>query len=235
MPCMENTQPLTQANAGTGTPLRAPRSPFKTVLRVVLMIVGVWLMFGIVLTALVIVVGETRTPQQADAIIVLGAGLRRDGRPGDALTRRTLWAAKAYADGYAPRIICTGGITESRPRSESSACRALLIENGVPSDVIFIEERSRSTIENALYADEIMQANGWQDALLVTDSFHMLRASWVFQSQGIAHSTYPVPRSKMRISVYATSLVREIVALHWQALIEVFDLPFTDFSITTMN
>lgn len=231
---MENTQPLTAANTGTGTP-RAPRSPFKTVLRVVVTLAGIWLMIGVVLTALVIVVGETRTPQQADAIIVLGAGLRRDGRAGDALTRRSLWAAQAYADGYAPRVICTGGITENRPRSESSACRALLIENGVPPDAIFIEERSRSTIENALYAHEIMRTNGWQSALLVTDSFHMLRASWIFNTQGIAHTAYPVPRNWMRISVYSVSLLREIAALHWQALIEVFNLPFTDFSITTTN
>lgn len=234
MPHMENTQPLTQVNADTRTP-RAPRSPLKTILRVVLLIIGVWLLIAGLLAVAVFVSGEIRTPQQADTIIVLGAGLRRDGRAGDALTRRSLWAAQAYADGYAPRIICTGGITESRPRSESSACRELLIENGVPPEAIFIEERSRSTIENALFADEIMQANGWQSALVVTDSFHMLRASWIFNSQGIPHSGYPVPRNWMRISVYSVSLLREIAALHWQALIEVFDLPFTDFSITTTN
>lgn len=231
---MENTKTLVQADGGTRTP-RAPRSPLKTVLRVVLWIVGVWLLLAGVLVIAVVVTGERYTPQQADAIIVLGAGLRRDGRAGDALTRRSLWAAEAYGDGYAPRIICTGGITESRPRSESSACRELLINNGVPPEAIFIEERSRSTIENALYAHQIMQANGWQSALLVTDSFHMLRASWIFNTQGITHTAYPVPRNRMRISVYSVSLLREIAALHWQALIEVFNLPFTDFSITTTN
>ncbi len=234
MPRMENTNTFAQADAGTRPP-RAPRSPLKVVLRVVVLIVGLWLLIAVLLAVAVFITGEIHTPQQADTLIILGAGLRPDGRAGDALTRRSLWAAEAYADGYAPHIICTGGITESRPRSESAACRALLIENGVPPEAIFIEERSRSTIENALYAHEIMRANGWQSALLVTDSFHMLRASWIFRSQGITHSTYPVPRNRMRISVYSVSLLREIAALHWQTLIEVFNLPFTEFSITTTN
>lgn len=201
-------------------------------MRAALILGGVWALIIGGLVALILFTGEQRTSQHADVIIVLGSGLRRDGSAGDALTRRSLWAAQAYADGYAPQIICTGGKSPEQYRSESEACRAILIDSGVPPEAISIEEQSRSTTENALHAGEIMQRMGWQDAVLITDSFHILRASWIFDSEGITHYAYPVPRNWTRLRFYTMALLREIAALHWQALIEVFNLPYTDFNLS---
>ena len=198
---------------------------------VILLVLWLWIAFT---SAIVIFaygeqnqIDNTQT-DVADVIIVLGSGLRADGRPGDALIRRSLWAARLYEQGAAPALICTGGIGRTQTHSEASACRDLLVSNGVPGAAIHLEEQSRSTEENAIHAKVIILANGWQNAIIVTDSFHMLRAHLIFDGKGITHYNSPVPRQWVRQGWYIMSFTREIVALQWQIIKETFNLPYTN-------
>ena len=195
---------------------------------VVGMSIGVWVAIILLLAIHLFSYGDVVTAEPADAIIVLGSGLRRDGRAGDALWRRSLWGAELYKQGYADVVICTGGIGRGHTRSESDACRAILIEEGVPAEAIFIEEKSHSTEENALYAQEIMTEKNLSTAILVTDSFHMLRASWIFDIQGVAHTRAPVPRDRVARRFFIQHFARELIALHWQAFKTFFNLPVTN-------
>ena len=203
----------------------------KYLIRIGLIAILVWAAVIAVLASSIQRSGENGNAIESDVIIVLGSGLRRSGRPGDALTRRSIWGAGLYQQGLAERVICTGGIGEGHVRSEADACRELLLREGVPADAIFIEEQSHSTEENAIYAQEIMLENGWDSAVLVTDSFHMLRANWIFEDyfddNNISHTRSPVPREWVRDYFYWRHFNREIVALHWQAFKETFNLPFT--------
>lgn len=185
-----------------------------------------WLVAVIGLTAAVIVYGRLDRAEDADVIIVLGAGLRRDGRPGPALTRRSEKAAQLYHDGIASHVICTGGRPQGIPRSEADACGEILRAAGVPAEAILLEEDSRSTEENALYAHELMQAQGWQQAVLVSDGFHLLRANWLFQRQGIPNTTSPAATDPP-FGQQVVFTGREIAAFHWQALKDFLGLPFT--------
>lgn len=203
---------------------------FKRLLWIVIVGMVVWVGVVVALAVSIENTGQDDQAQDADVIVVLGSGLRRDGRPGDALYRRSVWASELYQDGYAPHIICTGGVGEGQRRSEADACREVLESRGVPPEVIHLEAQSRSTEENAIYAGRLIAANGWQEVLLVTDSFHMLRASWVFEARGIPHVSSPVPREWVRDYFYNRHFTREILALHWQAFKEVFNLPLTNVS-----
>lgn len=204
----------------------------RHLLRFIAVVLAVWLGVGLALAVSIYQFGESGNARPADAIIVLGSGLTRSGRPGDALTRRSVWAAGLYADGLAPAVICTGGVGDGQTRSEADACRELLEQRGVPPEAIYLEEQSRSTEENALYASAIMRDQGWTSAVLVTDSFHMLRANWVFDlyfdAEGIAHTRSPVPRAWMRTYFYVRHFSREMLALHWQAFKETFGLQVTN-------
>ncbi|PJF29558.1 MAG: hypothetical protein CUN52_07775 [Phototrophicales bacterium] len=203
----------------------------KWVKRVIIFLgisLGIWAGMIIILAIHLFRYGDVITAEPSDVIIVLGSGLRRDGRAGDALWRRSLWASRLYQQGYADAIICTGGIGRGQTRSESDACRAILIDEGVPADAIFIEEKSHSTEENARYAQEIMTEQGFQSAILVTDSFHMLRASWIFDQQGIAHTRGTVPRDWVARRFFIQHFAREIIALHWQAFKTFFNLPVSN-------
>ena len=162
----------------------------------------------------------------ADALIVLGAGLGRTGRPTAAQRVRSTRAAELWHEGYAPYIICTGGVpwflTE---RSEADACRDILLEQGVPDDAILLENRSRSTQENALYSRDIMEARGWRTALVVSDRYHLLRANWLFSTAGIQTATTPATVSYLRPERYAYHVAREVAALEWQAVANLLNLP----------
>lgn len=204
----------------------------KRVMLILTLIATIWA--GIVLILLVMIHNAGTPPSNtpsADTLIVLGSGLRRNGQPGEALLRRSVWASEQYHAGASSHIICTGGIGARQTRSEASACAEVLRNHGVPSEAIFLEELSKSTEENAIYARQIMEENGLNNAVLVTDSFHMLRASWIFDTQGIPHETSPVPRERMRLRFYVQHTAREVLALHWQAFKQVLNLDVTHVNL----
>lgn len=186
---------------------------------------ALWLVAVLFLSIAIVGYGRVDNAATADVIVVLGAGLRPDNRPGPALIRRTAQAADLWQRGIADHIICTGGFGLNRSRSEADACASLLRDQGVPGAVIVIEDRSRSTEENALYTHEIMDTNGWQTAVLVSDGYHLLRAHWLFNRQGITN--HPSPAIDPPFFNHASSTLREIVAFHWLAFKTLFNLSAT--------
>ncbi len=177
------------------------------------------------------IAGTQDNTRPAEVIIVLGAGLRPDGRPGPALTRRSLRTADLWREGIAPAVICAGGQAESFPRSEADACREILRNHGLPPSAILLEDRSRSTEENALFSSQLMAERGWTSAVLVSDSYHMLRAGWLFTQHDIEAYTSPVPAKRIHHPhSYPHSLLREFLAFHWQILKEALNLPVTHLS-----
>jgi uncharacterized SAM-binding protein YcdF (DUF218 family) len=206
--------------------LRAFRISRRALVRVLLTSAAIWLLIICGLVTAVHVYGQADRSQDADVIIVLGAGLRRNNEPAPALLRRSLHGAALYHAGKAPVIICAGGISPSRTRSEADVCREILEAEGVPRAAIWLETRSRSTEENALFTQAIMQTHGWQTAVVVSDNYHLLRAQWLFSSLGVQTHTSPTT-TPQRVSSYWSSVAREVAALHWQAFKEVLNLPFT--------
>lgn len=203
------------------------RKFLRRLFRVVMIILAVWFLLGILLMVVIHFYGLNDNAAPADVIIVLGAGVQRDGSPGPALIRRTGRAVELWRQGIAENILCTGAIPESRSRSEAAACRDALLARGVADSAIFLEENSRSTEENAIESKLIMQEEGWQRAVVVTDGFHTLRANWIFANRGVDARFSPVPADRMQGMVYFYSLLRETLALHWQAVKEALNLPFT--------
>ena len=180
-----------------------------------------WLALNAALAIGIHLQGRAGPLEPADVIIVLGSAVNRDGSAGPSLTRRAARAATLWKDGVAAAILCTGGLTEGRPRSEAAACRDVLVAQGVPAAAIHLEDRSRSTEENARFSRPILDAQGWHSAALVTDPYHMLRARWIFSTFGIAHQPAPVGRDGIALGWYLNRLGREVIALQWQALVQV--------------
>ena len=204
------------------------RRPLK---RFLLFILFAALLYLIAFITAVHLTGLQDTTEAADIIIVLGAGLRDDGRPGPALTRRTRQAAQLWNQGVAPLVLCTGGQSEYYPRTEAAACRDILLGAGLPAEAILMEERSRSTEENAIFSRRILDALRLSRVVLVSDSYHLLRARWLFGLQGIEAYASPVPVNRIRDPlVYPYSLVREFLAFNWQIFKQAFHIPLTHIS-----
>jgi uncharacterized SAM-binding protein YcdF (DUF218 family) len=189
-------------------------------------ILALWTLVTLALLGSIFVYSRMDRAQPADVMVILGAGLQGpDDRPGPALVRRTAKGADLWRRGLAEQIICSGGVGINRARSEADACAELLRGLGVPDSAILLEEQSRSTEENALYTLEVMQAHGWETALLVSDGYHLLRAHWIFSNTGIPNSTSPAddpPLDNLMLSS-----IREIIAFHWLAFKTLFNIPVT--------
>ena len=199
-----------------------------------------WIRILIVLSALVLLLctagaiyiysyGQADHAQQADIIIVLGAGTERDGAATDGTIRRVEHGAVLYQKGLAPYILCTGGFVSNPRKSEASACRDVLLVTGVPENAILMEENSNSTEENAIEARKVMQERQFATAVLVTDNFHILRAEMLFHIQGITVYPSPAQITSGTLDLYwvVVFTYREVGAFIWHGLKSALHLPYT--------
>src|SRR3954470_7529970 len=92
--------------------------------------------------------GQVERARKSDAIVVLGARVLRGGVPSGALRARVEKAVELYLQGYAPKIIFSGGVGHNAP-SEAQVARELAVSLGVPESACVLEEQSHSTEENA--------------------------------------------------------------------------------------
>lgn len=140
---------------------------------------------------------EAECPQ-ADAIVLLGGGMlpavindpqARIGQSGD----RVWQAARAYTAGCAPKVIVSAGPAPEAPvmESEAAATAALLEDLGVPATMTLQESGSFNTVSNAREVARIMDAEGMEDALLVTSAWHMQRAVRAFECAGVMVTPIP--------------------------------------------
>jgi len=198
--------------------------------RIIFISLAIWLSVIVALIVTIHQTGEIDTAEPSEAIVVLGAGLSRNGRPGWALTRRSSHAADLWHQGLADTIICTGGIADNQSRSEADGCREVLVRNGVPVSAILLEQNSRSTEENAIFTQEILQQNNFNSLIIVSDGYHLFRANYIFETLGFENvSLSPVSSSLIRgYPTYETSVIREVFAIHWQVFKTIFNIPITN-------
>jgi uncharacterized SAM-binding protein YcdF (DUF218 family) len=87
--------------------------------------------------------------------------------------------------------------------AESRATLGFVVEEGVAATRVVLEERSRSTHENAVYAKEMIRPDPGENWVLITSAFHMPRAVASFGAVGWPVIPYPVdykvdPRTGLR-------------------------------------
>ena len=147
-----------------------------------------------------------------DAIVVLGAAIRADGTPGPALIRRLDHGIEMFRQGRARALLLTGGAVVAGP-AEAWLMADLARGAGVPDEALVIEDRSKSTLENARFSAAIMAERGWRRALLVSDGHHLPRALLAFRASGIAAAGSAVPGVfRAGPGAYARAALREVPA-----------------------
>lgn len=106
-------------------------------------------------------------PVKADVIVVLGGGSHD----------RPEHAAELFEEHAAPRILVSG-------RGDCEIYRRILIEAGVPSRLIEMEDRSRTTRENAIDAVRMLRQQDARRVIIVTSWYHSRRALACFEHYG---------------------------------------------------
>ena len=129
---------------------------------------------------------ETHLPQrqESDVIIVLGAQVKEDGTPSEALRRRMIAALEVYQEKRQTIIVC-GAQGSNEPRAEGDVMRDWLIAQGVYEEDIVAETASFNTRQNLEYAKAIMEHRGLSRALIVTSDYHVARALRLCAQTGI--------------------------------------------------
>jgi uncharacterized SAM-binding protein YcdF (DUF218 family) len=132
-------------------------------------------------------------PTDAQAIVVFGGGtLPPDNvRRSAALDAPSMYRAQAAIEFYrsggpCPVFLC-GGKPDPCIKGDSCAdlMREWLLAQGVnPSDVV-VENRSRTTHENAVEVQKLLAPLGISRVVLITDAWHMVRSAACLRRQGI--------------------------------------------------
>lgn len=145
-------------------------------------------------------------------IVVMGYALNSDGSMRRELIGRleTAYAsAQKYPNAY---IVCTGGGTaqNNKSRTEAGQMSKWLINKGIDSKRIIIEDQSLSTVANAINTCRIL-ANEYPlvtHLAIVTSDYHLARSCLLFHTQATlsaskgapllcvaANAAYPIPHA----------------------------------------
>ena len=151
-------------------------------------------------------------------LVVLGGGTEPASPPRTTVEingagDRVLYAAELYREGKAPFILLSGGDIEwlsSGSTTPAQDMAALLVQMGVPESALWLENESKNTYENALYAKEFLDEQDINQILLVTSAMHMPRAVALFEKQGFEVTPLPVDFS-VTDSISASSSEGNIV------------------------
>lgn len=123
--------------------------------------------------------------RKSDVIIVLGARVKPDGTLSNSLEYRMQAAMRAYEAGYAEAFIVCGAQGGDEPCTEAQAMREYLLGQGVPEERVFTDDQSFNTRQNIENAHRIMQEQGMNSALVVTNAYHVPRAKALCRDEGI--------------------------------------------------
>lgn len=153
--------------------------------------------------------GALDEKRKCDAAIVLGAATA-DGQVSPVYQERLNHGIWLYHNGYADRLIVTGGTGDGNAVSDAFAAKQYVISQGVPSDVILLEDSSTITQENIENAKRIMDAHDLQTALIVSDPLHMKRAMLIAKDYGIEAYSSPTPTTRyISLKTQIPFLIRE--------------------------
>lgn len=148
-----------------------------------------------------IISAEESLEKDADCILVLGAGVRRDGSPSPMLEDRILTGIDLYNKGVSDRLIMSGDHS-TKGYDEVNTMKRYAVEKGIPSEHIFMDHAGISTYDSIYRAKEIFQAD---KIIIVTQQYHLYRAIYTARALGI--EAYGVSAD---IRVYAGQDLREI-------------------------
>jgi uncharacterized SAM-binding protein YcdF (DUF218 family) len=130
-------------------------------------------------------------PEKGDTLIVLGQDITAPDMIGIGSYWRSFYAVLLWRRNHYRRIIVTG-------KDAAPLMRDLMVNQGVPKEIITVENSATSTHENALFVERIL-AGGTGSNVLLTSDYHMGRAWKAFRKAGVTASPLPFPDAWKRL------------------------------------
>ena len=165
---------------------------FKIFLLISIALILVYIVFNV---ASICMFGSKDETRKADIAIVLGASTNH-GELSPVYQERVNHAIGLYNGGYVEKLIMTGGFGKGNDTSDSYAAKQYAILKHIPAEDILTEDASTITQENLENAKKIMDDNGYETALVVSDPLHMKRATLLAADIGITAYSSPTKTTK---------------------------------------
>lgn len=164
--------------------------------------------------------GKTDYRRKADAIVVLGARVYRDGTMSQALADRTRTGVELYHAGYARTLIFSGGPGDGSI-DEPTAMKNFAIANGVPDTAIILDPDGLNTDATVRNTVPMLQQRGLSGVLIVSHFYHLPRTKMTYEraialadGDKPAIRVYTVPaKETYTLSALPQYMAREVVAL----------------------
>jgi len=128
----------------------------------------------------------------ADAVFVLGAAAYGKN-PSPVFRERINHAMNIYLARHCRYIILTGGKKFAEDLGEAVVARDYLVKNGIPVSDILLETSSNNTYENFLFSLPVISSRNINSIIIVSDPYHMKRASMIADDFRIVNYSSPTP------------------------------------------
>lgn len=170
---------------------------------------------------------KNTTLKKSDVIIVLGHLLNKDGTPNQVIKDRVDKGIELYNAGYAPILLFTGGGTPVESEVMAIYAQGL----GINKEVIFQENKSTTTIENAENCKSIMANNDWKTAIIITSPYHSKRAFLIFRRYDYDFVIVP-SKSVENLNLFqkTNDILHELLSFIGDFLQEKFNITWSTFS-----
>ena len=147
-----------------------------------------------------------------NVVIVLGAGVT-NGKVSKVLQNRLDACVDYYHKNENIHIVVAGGLTRQKDTTEAAAMAEYLISNGIPKDIIILEDRSQSTLENYRFTKQILENQNisHEKIVFVTNDFHIYRAKKYAEYCGF-HDANALS-TKTDLFTFVPALTREVLGV----------------------
>ena len=117
----------------------------------------------------------------ADCILVLGCRVHEDGSPSLMLADRLEKGIELYESGASARLLMSGDHGRSE-YDEVNTMKAFAVEQGVPSEAVFMDHAGFSTYDSIYRAKDVFQA---EKIIVVSQEYHLSRALYIAERLGL--------------------------------------------------
>lgn len=160
---------------------------------------------------------------EAKAIIILGGGRYPDAPEygedtiADDALERCRYGAYLQRKTKLP-ILVTGGSVYGGRKPESELMKAVL-ENEFLAVVNWVEGKSRTTYENAIFSFEMLQKEKIRDVVIITSAYHMPRSVEAFEQAGFNVVAAPISFSGNSTRPFYFQLLPSMDALYQSRIV----------------
>lgn len=124
---------------------------------------------------------DAKQLEDVDCVLILGCGVKTNGKPSDMLVDRLDTGIKVYQAGVSDRLLMSGDHGRVS-YDEVNTMKNYAMERDIPSEHIFMDHAGFSTYESLYRANEIFQAD---KVVIITQGYHMYRALYIADKLGM--------------------------------------------------